>query len=394
MMVLFNRQALLKTDNAYISISANTTGTPVASIGDKNYDTLQAAVDAAKPEDTIELINNITLSTPVTIGQGEVININGKDKTIKLTTAAFSDPAAGGAVEGLKGNTQLSITNVNFEGTTANNKHALNVYNAKNVVIENMVLDHETAKTGAPLIIASSDVTVEGTLKTITGANSWYAVNVDSRGTLPGVGSKLTVDNAAILIFEGDKATGILIENSGNIGKDNVGVSFGENVEVISTIADFVPVAKAENAAVTVENPENAGIIANADGSFQMTYPVSIVINYVTKDGKVLATEEYAEKAPAGDFTWKYEDNYWLKKMPKGYEVADWDGLTKEVKATVSNDGDNVSVYDIVVKAAAEGAATSDKTPKTGDPFSLALILGLMGAAGAGTGVALKRKNR
>ena len=125
-----------------------------------------------------------------------------------------------------------------------------------------------------------------------------------------------------------------------------------------------------------------------------MTYPVSIVINYVTKDGKVLATEEYAEKAPAGDFTWKYEDNYWLKKIPKGYEVADWDGLTKEVKATVSNDGDNVSVYDIVVKAAAEGAATSDKTPKTGDPFSLALILGLMGAAGAGTGVALKRKNR
>lgn len=76
MMVLFNRQALLKTDNAYISISANTTGTPVASIGDKNYDTLQAAVDAAKPEDTIELINNITLSTPVTIGQGEVINIS------------------------------------------------------------------------------------------------------------------------------------------------------------------------------------------------------------------------------------------------------------------------------------------------------------------------------
>lgn len=86
--------------------------------------------------------------------------------------------------------------------TGAQNKHALNVYQSDNVVLENVKLNHEgnVNLTGAPLVINSSDISVKGDFTVVTGNKSWYGINVGS-------GSGLVFEKGSSVTFE-DKKTG------------------------------------------------------------------------------------------------------------------------------------------------------------------------------------------
>ena len=118
--------------------------------------------------------------------------------------------------------------------TGSSNKHVLNVWNAGNVILEDLTLDHtDNMGKGAPLVINDSNVTMNGKIHLIYGTNSWYGINVDPK------------DGEASLTF-GDGAS--LSVSGATEGKDVVHIDEedqGKNVEVNG--ADKVGLEKDEN---------------------------------------------------------------------------------------------------------------------------------------------------
>ena len=143
--------------------------------------------------------------------------------------------------------------------TTAKNKHALNLYGAGNVTLENLTLDHTTASKGAPMVSNGSDVLVQGKLTMITGKNSWYAANVDSKSTSK---ASLEFGQGSVVAFQGPSAVGIMLENSAVNGK--VSVTFDPDVEIVCA-DEFIPLYEADEG-VKIVNPANADLVQKGDG--------------------------------------------------------------------------------------------------------------------------------
>ena len=105
-------------------LTALAAGDIVAKIGNQEYDSLQAAVNAAQVNTatTITLVDNITLAEPVTISTNQKITINGDGKTISYDASSckvvFSAPS-GAEVEGIPSGVTLNINNVTFKNTNA-----------------------------------------------------------------------------------------------------------------------------------------------------------------------------------------------------------------------------------------------------------------------------------
>ena len=152
--------------------------------------------------------------------------------------------------------------------TTEANKHALNVYGAEEVALYDLTLDHTDAMKGAPLVINGSSVVVMESLKTITGENSWYAINVDNKdGSETGAESVLAFAEGAKVTFEGKSPLGIVSETT--MADVDVIVGFEKDV-TITAPQGFVVLANGEtqNGAVTIVNAENAGLEKNDDGTY------------------------------------------------------------------------------------------------------------------------------
>lgn len=152
--------------------------------------------------------------------------------------------------------------------TTEANKHALNVYGAEEVALYDLTLDHTDAMKGAPLVINGSSVVVMESLKTITGENSWYAINVDNKdGSETGADSVLAFAEGAKVTFEGKSPLGIVSETT--MADVDVIVGFEKDV-TITAPQGFVVLANGEtqNGAVTIVNAENAGLEKNDDGTY------------------------------------------------------------------------------------------------------------------------------
>ena len=172
---------------------------------------------------------------------------------------------------------------------TANNKHAINVYRVDGAVLENVTADHTDSTTGAPIVIGGSDVTVKGRLTTITGMNSWYAINVDSYA---GMESNITFAQNSTVAFEGVSPLGIYIETNSTADTDDVTVTFDKNVSVIAPegVSDFTAVATDKNATnASVVNPGNAGLKDNGDG----TYGVAPIETSKKISGCIYLNEDY-----------------------------------------------------------------------------------------------------
>ena len=196
-------------------------------------------------------------------------------------------------------------------------------------------------------------------------------MNVDSRN-VSGTETPAfaTIDSGAVMTFGGVQQGGIFIENTAGVSEEEVGISFREDVEIISAIDGFVPVAKAEGESSTVGTPGNAGIEVNEDGTYEMTYLVTIIINYLNENDEPIGDPDvWSERATAGSFIWKYNENFWLNELPKeGYEVLDWGGLISEdievirylPVMTMS------PTYNVVLKAT-ENAGTGQQTPPAGE---------------------------
>lgn len=146
--------------------------------------------------------------------------------------------------------------------TTAKNKHALNLYGAEKVTLENLTLDHTNASKGAPLVINGSDALVQGKLTMITGKNSWYAANVDSKST--GTASLKFGQNSTVA-FQGESRSnmGIVMDNSVTGGQ--VSVVFDPHVDIQSP-EDFIALYNNAGDGGKIVNPENGDLVQHGDG--------------------------------------------------------------------------------------------------------------------------------
>ena len=244
----------------------------VATVDGKDYYSLAKAATAAADttERTLTLKADATLDSMLTINTpGMVIDLGG-------FTVSASDKFQKGANNN---NHLVDITadNVTLKNGTlkagANNNHTLNVWNAKGVQLSGLKLDNAASYGGAPLIVGASAVTVNDGLNVVTGANSWYGINVDSRnvGSVSNPnnkGASITVAPDVSLVFEGQNPTGIYMENSAGMHGEDVKLSFGSGVTFNSGIANFVPVVVKTGQSATVKDPANAGLQDNGDGTF------------------------------------------------------------------------------------------------------------------------------
>ncbi|HIU25120.1 MAG TPA: hypothetical protein IAC50_01310 [Candidatus Copromorpha excrementigallinarum] len=386
----------------------------VATVNGVGYTSLPAAVEEGG---TVTLLKNTAVDSKLSLNkEGITLDLNNFEITASENFVYDEDASSNSHLVDVVAD-NVTVKNGTIK-TTDQNRHALNVYNSEGVVLENLTLDHTNANSGAPLVVGASKVTIGGDMEFITGNNSWYAMNVDSR-EIGGnkTGSVADIADNTQLFFSGVQQGGIFIENTAEVPDNEVGVNFGEGVsmlaiDVIDNAGNFIPVAIRDGAAATVSNPENVtGMVFDEEtGTYEVTHQISLIIDYVTEPGgEPIARDSMELMAPAGEFTWIYEENFSLESFPEGYNVIDWGGVAKEMTVTVVAGESNVYLYEVLVEKAenagtgqqtppaGENGAGADKnqgSPKTGDPFSLALLLGLMGAAGTGAGVALKRRSR
>lgn len=298
------------TDNAYAGFSTpewgyawkpGISGENVAVDGltikvDNNSNFVKQISDALRPGTTIELTENITVDEMLYI-QTENVTIKGNGNTIT---------ASDEYVTGLHGQTNLfkieadnvTIDNVVLK-TTDKTKHVLDIYGSENVVLKDVTLDHTVATGGAPLINNASAITVEGELKLITGAASWYGVNVDDK------------NGEATITFAEDSA--LIYDNQS--GNEEMPPLY---LELENTTPDNV-----------IINPENVGLELN------------------TENGQFVIHTHTIKAVPAKDATATENGNiaYWYCEGCGKYfrDEALTEEITKEqtvIQAT-GNPGDN-----------------------------------------------------
>lgn len=207
------------------------TETYVAQIGDKQYTSLQSAVDKAQTGDTIEILTDISLKKGINIANKSGITIYGGSHTITAGSDFQQDTSGSNtynSVMKLQGCSNIKIRALSLVSGSPNSKHALDVYGSNGVTLSYVSLYHNaTAQNGAPLIINNSTVIASGGLGIYVSEKSWYGINVDDKGGF----SSITFEN---------------------------GVNIYGNTTDSQPLVFVEPGTDAEYAVV---NPENAGLV-------------------------------------------------------------------------------------------------------------------------------------
>ena len=187
---------------------------------------LRKEIEEASADDTITLSGDVAISSTLTIDRAVTLDL-GTYRIYADTDFQKNDD-----------NNQNHLVDITASGVKVtngtlvasdNNNHTLNVWNAQSVTLENLTLDNTNTYGGAPLIVGASDVTLQGTITTITGENSWYAINVDCRKVGDAaVPASLTAD--AKVLFQGKAANkpGICIENTAGTTPADAKVVFAD----------------------------------------------------------------------------------------------------------------------------------------------------------------------
>lgn len=179
----------------------------------------------------VKLDGDITLKSSLYIDKAVTLNLN--SHTISGNFGQSTDVSESNLINITGSN--VTITNGTLK-TGSSNKNVVSVYKTTGVTLSSVTLDHSTAAKGAPLIVGGSTVTLSGNVEMILGENSWYAINVDSKN-----------ETEANVTFD----SGMNLSVTGAEGKN---VIFVEN--------------NSEQNPATVTNPENAGLVAGDDGTY------------------------------------------------------------------------------------------------------------------------------
>lgn len=242
---------------------ALTGGTYYVADEDELKDVLSHVAAQGQQQVTVQLTKDVTLSSMLNITASNVVVDLGGNTITAGDTFAYTFDNDKHLVQVLNG-ANVTLRNGRLETTTAN-KHALNVYGAENFLLKDVVVDHTLAEKGAPVVVNGSTMSVGGTVELITGANSWYAMNVDNQVNGVATPSEVTFVEGANVQFSGVNPLGIYLETT-HAGTE-VAVSFEKNVTLSSDVENFVAVSIKKDANAKVENPENAGLDTDKDGN-------------------------------------------------------------------------------------------------------------------------------
>ncbi|MEE0548076.1 MAG: hypothetical protein UC390_10140, partial [Peptococcaceae bacterium] len=169
-----------------------TVNADAASNAEQNtYNTLQEAIIAAQPYDTIKIQSNLTVDTSVAANEAAItiaknnITIDGQGHTLTVD----SNNASANAV-GINGASGITIQNLTVtrpdDGQT---KHGINVYKSTGVTLHNVSM---TNMGGLGLLVNASEVTATGTLA--LSGNGWNnTINVGWGSNISGI-SKSSFD--------------------------------------------------------------------------------------------------------------------------------------------------------------------------------------------------------
>ncbi len=155
------------------------------------YKTLQAAIDAAKEGDIIQLQSNLTVDTSVSNNAAAItidknnITIDGQNHTLTVDC----NNANGNAI-GINGASGVTIQNLTVERPgDGQTKHGINVYKSTGVTLHNVNLNNMG---GFGLLVNASEVTATGTFS--LSGNGWNnTINVGWGSNISGI-SKSSFD--------------------------------------------------------------------------------------------------------------------------------------------------------------------------------------------------------
>lgn len=194
----------------------------------KSYNKLADAI-AHGEDSTVIVSRNVTVSEKIEIKKSLTLDLNGNTINAIDRLTATGDP---NVIDVTGGN--VTIKNGTIVAGTGT-KHVLNIWKAGKVTLDSLILDHtkstyvstKRVKGGAPLVIGGTDVDVTGNLNLVTGPNSWYGMNVDSKKDHP----------ANVEIMSGVTVNGsIKIENTGKNSNETSAITnkgtINGNIEV------------------------------------------------------------------------------------------------------------------------------------------------------------------
>lgn len=201
----------------YVTAHPETYFDTVATIGDRQFTSLDTALTQLHDGDTLTLLSDAEIHNYFFINKLNNITIDLNNHTITAANDFHYTYENDSHLADISDSKNITFKNGTLK-TTGDNKHTLNVFNSDDVILENLILDHTEAYKGAPLVINNSDVQLKGNIEFVTGENSWNAVNIDPKG-----GSALLDTSEANLVFKG-------VESKGTIKVDN----FNDNVKIVS----------------------------------------------------------------------------------------------------------------------------------------------------------------
>lgn len=350
-------EAVLGADKAGLELSPSGQFIP-KEIHVSTVEALKAAV--AFENANIVLDNDIELTSNLAVAANGV-TINGNGRKI-FATGSFAKTGASStdSLVTVTGS-DLTLKNITLQ-TGVNNAHALNLFQAQGVVLDNVTLDHTTAYKGAPLVVASSEVTAQNGLKVIAGAESWYGINLDN-GTASNQGS-------ASLTFADENVT--FVDNS---GKDLAFIKMDTNPNVTDSN--------------TVVNPGNADLIVDENG------------NYVVCDHSKTEIRNNKDATPdAEGYTGDTYCSICGKLLSTGTVVPKVDEHP-EIGEAIANgtwgkDEATATPKPATSAAGSTATVTNNTVPQTADEMNLGLLMMLLVVSAAGlTGTVLyTRKNK
>ncbi len=344
---------------------------------------------------TIELTEDIEVSEEVYITVDNV-TINGNGHTITAADDFKTNASGQNNLVKIEAD-NVTLDDVNLVATDKN-KHTLDVWGSNNVQLIDVTLDHENASNGAPLIVNGSEVTVSGGFEVVTGDNSWYGVNVDSKDGQ----ASLTFAEDATLTFNDHSAASdkilILTENTGTQYDD----------PVITSKSDSIVLDKNDNGVYDIHNHDAVKVEAKAatctdDGNVAYWYCESCgkyfsdeaLSTEITKEQTIVkATGHSPIKVEAKAATETEDGNieYWYCEVCGKY-FSD-EALTKEitkadtvVKATGTNTQNPTDpTKPTTPEQQSKPNANNSSVPQTGDTSNIHLWIALLLVSAAGVG--------
>ncbi len=208
---------------------AVSTGTKMeAIIGSIPYETFETALANAEAGDTVTVLENVEIDKKLVITKDITLNLNDK----RITASSSFGPVSGNdshLIEIVKDGVTIENGSVK---TTDSNKHGIHIYNADNVTLKDVTIDHTDTNGGASIVVNGSTVSFEGNIDITIGEKSWYGINVDSRNVDEAV---LTI-NGMVSVNGDDSKEAIVVESTKEGDTHSASLNIAENASVSGDI--------------------------------------------------------------------------------------------------------------------------------------------------------------